>query len=160
MEVLVRYFEGATKLELNPKGDLIDVYARKDVFVPFLAYAMIPLGFAMKLPNGKMAKLYPRSSSFKSWGIIQTNSVGIIDNSYCGDNDEWQFPVQCTMPKEFLKTELQGAKVSFMGTWIRKGDKIGQFEIVDKPPAIKFTEVEKLGEVDRGGFGTSGKSAK
>lgn len=155
----IKYFEGATKLEVNPKGNLIDVYANEDVFVPYMGYAMIRLGFALALPKGCIAKLYPRSSTFKTWGIIQTNHVGIIDETYCGDNDEWQYPVQCTMPMQTIKTEINGHKVTIAGTWIKKGDKIAQFEIVraTHPLMYNFEEVEHLDNNDRGGFGSTGK---
>ena len=160
MELKIKYFEGARELEINPKGNLIDVYANEDVFVPYMGYAMIPLGFAMKLPLGFIAKLYPRSSTFKTWGIIQTNHVGIIDETYCGDNDQWMYPVQCTQPKQAIKTEICGHKVSVTGTWIKKGDKIAQFEIVKATPIghYNFVAVDHLENVDRGGFGSTGKN--
>lgn len=158
MELKIKYFEGATELRIDPKGNLIDVYARKDVFVPYMGQALIPLGFAMQLPFGFIAKLYPRSSSFKSWGIIQTNHVGIIDESYCGDNDEWCYPVQCTQPKQVVKTEIFGHNVTIAGTWIKQGDKIAQFEIVKATPAgqYNFIKVDSLGNANRGGFGSTG----
>lgn len=160
MELKIKYFEDARELEINPKGNLIDVYANEDVFVPYMGYAMIPLGFAMKLPLGFIAKLYPRSSTFKTWGIIQTNHVGIIDETYCGDNDQWMYPVQCTQPKQVVKTEVFGHKVTISGTWIKKGDKIAQFEIVKATPAgqYNFIKVNHLDDVNRGGFGSTGKN--
>ena len=126
MDIKIKYFEGATKLKINPKGDLIDVYSREDVFIPKDEMRMIPLGFAMQLPKGKMAKLYPRSSTFKTWGCIQTNSVGIIDNTYCGNGDEWKIPLYCLFPKT-LEVPNFTCKDDFCiieGSWIRKGDKI------------------------------------
>ena len=83
----IRYLDGAKELVINPKGNCIDVYAYEDMFIPYMGYAMINLGFAMQLPKGKIAKLYPRSSTFKTWGLIQTNHTGIIDESYCGNDD-------------------------------------------------------------------------
>lgn len=153
--IKIKYFEGATKLEIFEKGNCIDVYANADVFVPYMGYGMIPLGFAMELPKGKIAKLIPRSSTFKTWGIIQTNHLGLIDESYCGDDDQWMYPVQCTMPKQTIKTIIEGNKITISGTWIKKGDKIAQFEIVDAMEMPTFTEVEYLGNENRGGFGTS-----
>jgi dUTP pyrophosphatase len=159
MELKIKYFDGARELVIEPKGNLIDVYANDDVFVPYMGQAMIPLGFALQLPAGYIAKLYPRSSSFKAWGIIQTNHVGIIDETYCGDNDQWFYPVQCTQPKQVEKVEIYGKKVTIAGTWIKKGDKIAQFEIVKATPLndYKFEKVEHLGNYDRGGFGSTGK---
>lgn len=154
-EMRIKYFEGATKLEAYEKGNCIDVYARKDVFIPYMGYAMIPLGFALELPKGKTGRLIPRSSTFKTWGIIQTNHYGYIDDTYIGDNDEWHMPVQCTMAKQEVKTEIEGHKVTLMGTWVKKGDKIGQFTIEDAMTMPIFTEVEHLGNENRGGFGTS-----
>lgn len=152
----IKYFEGATELEKISQGDWIDVYARKNVFVPFLGQAMVPLGFAMELPKGMEGHLAPRSSTMKSWGMIQTNSVGIVDSSFAGDNDEWQFPVQCTMPHECIATQIEGHKVRLSGTWIRKGDKVAQFRIVDNMKDIKFIKVETLGNADRGMEGSTG----
>ena len=93
MKIRIKYFEGATKLKKITKGNWIDVYARKDVFVPFGERAMIPLGFALELPKGWEGHLAPRSSTFKTWGIIQTNSGGVVDDTYIGDNDQWHLPV-------------------------------------------------------------------
>lgn len=156
LNINIKYFEGAEELVINPKGDCIDVYSNVDIFIPYMGYAMIPLGFALELPLGKNAKLYPRSSTFKTWGIIQTNSVGYIDNSYSGDTDQWHMPVQCTMPMQTIKTEVNGQKVTMSGTWIKKGDKIAQFEICDVPKHPTLTKVDKLDGFSRGGFGTSG----
>ena len=155
----IKYFEGATKLEVNPKGNLIDVYAREDVFIPYMGYAMIKLGFALELPKGCIAKLYPRSSTFKTWGCILTNSVGIIDETYSGDDDEWLVGLQCTMPKQTIKTMIEGHQVTISGTWIKKGDKIAQFEIVKAthPLMYNFEEVDHLDNNNRGGFGSTGK---
>ena len=109
---------------------------------------MIPLGFALELPRGWEGHLAPRSSTFKTWGIIQTNSVGVVDDTYIGDNDQWHMPVFCLQGKD----ENEGVK----GTWIHKGDKIGQFRIMEVMPQIEFEEVESFGNQDRGGFGTTG----
>ena len=86
----------------------------------------------------------PRSSTFKTWGIIQTNSVGVVDDTYIGDNDQWHMPVYCLEAK------------NENGSWIKSGDKIGQFRIMEVMPEIEFEEVEVFGNDDRGGFGTTG----
>jgi len=147
MKLRIKYFEGATKLKKISKGNWIDVYANSDVFVPQGERAMIPLGFALELPMGWEGHLAPRSSTFKSWGVIQTNSLGVVDDTYIGDNDQWHMPVFC----------LKGMDLKEKGTWIRKGDKIGQFRIMEVMPEIEFEEVESFGNADRGGFGTTGK---
>ena len=144
MKMEIKYFEGATKLKKISKGNWIDVYASKDVFVPLNDRAMIPLGFALELPKGWEGHLAPRSSTFKTWGIIQTNSVGVVDDTYIGDNDQWHMPVYC------LDSKNEG------GTWIKKGDKIGQFRIMEVMPEIEFEEVEVFNNSDRGGFGSTG----
>ena len=152
MRIRIKYFEDAVRLQKISKGNWIDVYANKDVFVPVNERAMIPLGFALELPEGWEGHLAPRSSTFKTWGIIQTNSVGVVDDTYIGDNDQWHMPVYC----------LQGNNVEIVngeeqkGTWIRKGDKVGQFRIMEVMPAIEFEEVESFGNADRGGFGSTG----
>lgn len=148
LHVRIKYFEGATHLEGISIGDWIDVYARKDVIVPVNAAAYVPLGFAMELPKGYEAYLMPRSSTFKHWGVIQTNSVGLIDESYNGDGDEWLMPVYC------LKGNCESCGISY--TKINKGDKIGQFRIQKKQPKLIFDVVETLGNEDRGGFGSTG----
>ena len=152
----IRYLDGAKELVINPKGNCIDVYAYEDMFIPYMSYAMINLGFAMQLPEGKIAKLYPRSSTFKTWGLIQTNHTGIIDESYCGNDDIWHLPVQCTMPKQVEKVMINGHKVTIAGTWVKKDDKIAQFEIVNAMEMPTFKKVEDLGNYNRGGFGSTG----
>ena len=144
MKIRIKYFEGATKLKKISKGNWIYVYASKDIFVPLNERAMVPLGFALELPQGWEGHLAPRSSTFKTWGIIQTNSVGVVDDTYIGDNDQWHMPVYCLQAKHDN------------GTWIRTGDKIGQFRIMEVMPEIQFDEVESFGNCDRGGFGTTG----
>ena len=149
MIIRIKYFENATRLNKISKGDWIDVYANKDMFIKEGESAMIPLGFALELPSGWEGHLAPRSSTFKTWGIIQTNSIGVVDSSYIGDNDQWHMPVFCLQGKN----EENGLK----GTFIEKGDKIAQFRIMEVMPAIEFEEVETFGNADRGGFGSTGK---
>ncbi len=148
MKIRIKYFDGAVKLKKIVKGNWIDVYANKDVFVKEGERAMIPLGFALELPTGWEGHLAPRSSTFKTWGIIQTNSVGVVDDTYIGDNDQWHMPVFCLQGKN----EEENVK----GTWVKQGDKIGQFRIMEVMPQIEFEEVESFGNQDRGGFGTTG----
>ena len=151
MKLRVKYFNNATKLQKITKGNWIDVYANKDIFVEHNSMTMVPLGFALELPKGWEGHLAPRSSTFKSWGVIQTNSVGVVDDTYIGDDDQWRMPVYCLNPKD---VSGNGTK----GTWIRKGDKIGQFRIMEVMPEIEFEEVEEFGNQSRGGFGTTGKT--
>ena len=157
MKVRIKYFDGATKLEKIDKGNWIDVYARADIFIPEGERAMIPLGFALELPQGYEGHLAPRSSTFKSWGLIQTNSVGVVDDTYIGDNDEWHMPVYCLQGKG--EAYINGSKdeVPTNGTWVRKGDKIGQMRLMEVQPDFEFVEVDYFGNADRGGFGSSGK---
>ena len=156
MKIKIKYFEGAKKLEKIAQGDWIDVYANEDIFIPKGEMRLIPLGIAMELPRRYEAHLAPRSSTFKRWGIIQTNHIGIIDNSYSGDNDEWKYPAFCLESRDILETEENGFTKVVSGTWIRKGDKIAQFRIMRTQPKIKFEEVEVLGNEDRNGFGSTG----
>lgn len=148
MILRIKYFEGAVKLIKIRKGNWIDVYSNKDMFIKAGESAMIPLGFALELPKGWEAHLAPRSSTFKTWGIIQTNSVGVVDDTYIGDNDQWHMPVYCLQGKH----EENGIS----GTFIKKGDKIGQFRIIEVMPELRFEEVEFLGNETRGGFGSTG----
>lgn len=149
MKIKIKYFDNAKKLEMIDKGNWCDLYANKDIFIPVNERAMIPLGVAMELPEGYEAHLAPRSSTFKTWGIIQTNHVGVIDHSFCGDNDQWHMPVYCLEAKTEYEDQI--------GTWIHKGDKIAQFRIIEIQPKLEFEEVENLGNETRGGFGTTGK---
>ena len=100
---------------------------------------LIPLGISIELPKGYEAHIVPRSSTFKNFGIIQTNHCGIIDESYKGDNDQWFFPAY-----------------SFKGSTINKNDRICQFRIIKKQPKLNFNVVETLGNKDREGFGSTG----
>lgn len=180
MKLRIKYFDGATKLKKITKGNWIDVYSREDIFVPLGEQRLIPLGFALELPQGWEGHLAPRSSTFKKWGVIQTNHVGVVDDSYIGDNDEWMMPVYCLNGKDtilkndnsnyeeyiqkYIHTKEFGVlalpsdwKIEFVkGTWIRKGDKIGQFRIMETMPELEFEEVEFFGNKDRKGFGTTG----
>ena len=102
-------------------------------------YVAIPLGVGMKLPEGYEAHVVPRSSTFKNFGLLQTNSMGVIDETYCGDNDQWHFPAYATRDAV-----------------IHKNDRICQFRIMEHQPTIEFTPVEHLTDESRGGFGSSG----
>lgn len=121
-------------------GDWIDLKVARDTDVYPGQFGVIPLGIAMELPKGYEAHVVPRSSTFKAWGIMMSNSVGIIDNSYCGDEDEWGFPYY-----------------SFNRAHILKGTRIAQFRIVENQPKVEFIKVDSLGNDNRGGFGSTGK---
>lgn len=127
------------KIEKISQGDWIDLHAAEDVEMKAGEFKLIPLGIAMQLPKGYEAHVVPRSSTFKNFGIIQTNSMGVIDNSYCGDNDYWFFPAY-----------------ALRDTNINMNDRICQFRIVKKQPKIKFNIVEFLNNVNRGGHGSTG----
>lgn len=123
------------------KSDWIDLRSAETVEMDAGDFKIISLGVAMELPEGYEAHIVPRSSTFKKWGILQTNSIGVIDNSYNGDNDIWRFPA-----------------LAMRKTKIYKGDRICQFRIVKKQPQVAFEEVDHLGNQDRGGFGSTGVS--
>lgn len=144
IKVKIKYQEGATKLKTIEKGDWIDLYAAEDVTLKQGESALVSLGFAMEFPEEYEAHLLPRSSTFKKWGIIQTNSMGIIDHTYCGDKDIWKMPVYCLVPKDGEVTH------------IKKGDKICQFRLMKRMKEVKFNEVDSLNNEDRGGFGSTG----
>lgn len=166
MKIRIKYFNNAKRMQKIAKGNWIDVYANKDMFIPEGQRAMIPLGFALELPAGYEGHLAPRSSTFKTWGIIQTNSVGVVDDTYIGDNDQWYLPVYCLMAKGYAdkiedtyheldeSAKVKGERVK--GTWIHKGDKVAQFRIMEVQPNFEFDEVESFGNADRGGFGSTG----
>lgn len=128
------------KLKAIKQGDLIDLYAAETVELKAGQSALISLGVSMKLPKGWKANVYPRSSTFRNWGTLQCNSVGQIDNSFSGTGDIWRYPVYATRD-----------------TIINKGERICQFEIVPIMPPIEFVEADTLDDIDRGGFGSTGK---
>ena len=140
MKIKVKYHADILPLEINDKGDWVDLRAAQDMKLWEGCSYRIPLGISVELPEGYEAHVAPRSSTFKNWGIIQTNSVGVIDNSYCGDNDIWGMPVYATRD-----------------TTIQFNDRIAQFRIIEHQPKLEFVEVENLGNNDRGGFGSTGK---
>ena len=141
MKIKVKYHTDILPLEINDKGDWIDLRAAEDMKLWAGHDYYIPLGISVELPEGYEAHIAPRSSAFKRWGIIQANSVGVIDNSYCGDNDIWMMPVYATRFTE-----------------IKKNDRICQFRIVEKQPHLEFETVDHLGNEDRGGFGSTGRN--
>ena len=141
MEIRIKYFSDDIERihYIEGKSDWMDLRAAEDVSMKAGEFRLIPLGIAIELPKGYEAHVVPRSSTFKNFGLIQTNSMGVIDESYCGDNDQWFWPAYALRDSE-----------------VKKGDRICQFRIMEHQPAFTFVEVEKLGEVDRGGFGSTG----
>lgn len=139
MDIRIKYFTDIDRIEKIAKGDWIDLRAAEDITLKQGEFKLIPLGMAIELPKGYEAHVVPRSSTYKNYGIIQTNSMGIIDETYCGDNDQWMMPV-----------------IAMRNTVIRKNDRICQFRIMEHQPEINFIEVEELGNKDRNGFGSTG----
>ena len=129
----LRYIDG--------KSDWIDLRSAEDVELKSGEFRLIRLGVAMKLPEGYEAHIVPRSSTYKNFGVIQTNHMGVIDGSYCGNDDEWRFPAY-----------------AIRDTHIRINDRICQFRIMKNQPTIEFETVERLDGENRGGFGTTGVS--
>lgn len=140
--IKIKYFtDKIDKLEyIDGKSDWIDLRASEDVILKAGDFALIPLGVAMELPQGYEAHIVPRSSTYKNFGVIQANHCGIVDGSYCGDNDMWRMPV-----------------IAMRDTEIHVNDRICQFRIMKHQPQIQFDEVDKLVGKDRGGFGSTGK---
>ncbi len=140
MQIKIKYLDKTqTRISKIEKGDWIDLRAAEDVVMGKEEFKLIPLGVAMELPEGYEAHVVPRSSTFKHFGIIQTNSIGVIDESYKGDNDFWFFPAYA----------LQDTK-------IKKGERICQFRIMEKMPEVELIDVDHLGNDDRGGHGSTG----
>lgn len=140
MKIKIKYFTDIEKIKQIPNGDWVDLRSAKDVTLKKGEFTIIPLGVGMKLPFGYEAHIVPRSSTYKNHGIIQTNHMGVIDNSYSGNNDQWGMPV-----------------IAMRDTTIHKNDRICQFRITEKQPDFEFTEVEYLDTKSRGGFGSTGK---
>lgn len=139
LEIKVKYFSDIDPIEQIEQGDWIDLRSAEDVRMEAGDFRLIPLGVGMQLPAGYEAHVVPRSSTYKKWKIIQANHMGVIDESYCGDNDQWMFPA-----------------IAFEDTEIKKGDRICQFRLMKHQPKVHFTTVENLSEVSRGGFGSTG----
>jgi len=158
MKIKIKYFsKDYPRLEKLEVGDWIDLridrlsaYCGKTIYMEGGYYNKIEykkgdiirfgLGVAMELPEGYEAIVVPRSSTFTNWGFIQTNSSGVIDNSYNGNNDEWQI--------EFI---------AMRDGEIERFDRVCQFRIWENQPNFEFEEVDKLGNEDRGGYGSTGK---
>ncbi len=141
-QIKIKYF--TDKIEkltyIDGKSDWIDLRASEEVILQKGDFALIPLGVAMELPKGYEAHIVPRSSTYKNFGVIQANHCGVVDGSYCGDNDMWRMPV-----------------IAMRDTTIHVNDRICQFRIVENQPKIVFEEVDHLEGADRGGFGSTGK---
>lgn len=149
MKIKIKYFtDKIDKLEYiesshseRGKSDWIDLRAAEDVELKAHEFKLIPLGVAMELPEGYEAHVVPRSSTYKNFGLIQTNHMGVIDCSYCGDNDQWFVPVYA----------LRDTKIAV-------NDRICQFRIIENQPKLIFEEVSQLNQENRGGFGSTGKN--
>ena len=143
MEIQIRYFTDRIDrlCYVDGKSDWIDLRAAETVEFKAGEFKLIPLGVAMKLPAGYEALVAPRSSTFKNFGILQANSLGIIDESYCGDNDQWRFPAYAVRD-----------------TVVHVNDRICQFRLIEHQPRLSFAPVEHLDGPDRGGFGSTGVS--
>lgn len=141
MEIKIKYFDNEIdKIKnIENKSDWYDLRASETIVLKAGEFALIPLGIGMILPDDYEANIVPRSSTFKNFGILQTNCFAVIDNSYSGDNDMWRLPVYATRD-----------------VVINKNDRICQFRINKKQPMVSFVEVEHLNSNNRGGFGSTG----
>lgn len=139
-KIFIKYFDkDMPRIAKIPKGDWIDLRAADDIVLRKGEFAKVPLGIAMQLPEGYEALIAPRGSTFKNFFTLQTNSPGVVDESYCGDNDQWFVPLYATED-----------------TVIRRYDRFCQFRIQKKQPEIDFIEVDTLSGPDRGGYGSTG----
>ncbi len=138
--IRIKYFtEGMEKLSMIDKGDWCDLRSAEDVTLKAGEHRLISLGVGMILPEGYEAHIAPRSSTYKKWGIILANHIGVVDESYCGEDDVWMASV-----------------IAMRDTEIKKNDRICQFRIMKKQPKLVFEEVETLSDISRGGFGSTG----
>ena len=142
VQIKIKYLDDSIKrlTYVEGKSDWIDLAAAETVTLKQGEFKLIHLGVAMELPEGYEAHIAPRSSTYKNFKILQTNSVGVVDRSYCGPNDWWKMAVYATED-----------------TTINKGDRIAQFRIIENQPKLNFVESELTGK-DRGGFGSTGKN--
>lgn len=144
MKIKVKYFTNFSedeKIKKIEKGDWIDLRSAEDVTLKKSEFRLIKLGVGMILPEGYEAHIVPRSSTFKNWKVVQANMMGVIDNSYSGNDDQWHFPA-----------------IALEDTVIKKGDRICQFRIMRKMEGIDIVEVDELNATSRGGFGSTGRN--
>lgn len=140
MEIKIKYLRDILPIEIIEKGNWIDLRAAEKTYLYGHQFKMIPLGIAVELPEGYEAIVAPRSSTFKNHGVLLANSIGIIDESYKGENDEWHFPAFATRD-----------------TLIEKNERICQFRIVEHQPQVSLVTVEHLNNPDRNGLGSTGR---
>nr|DAH19622.1 MAG TPA: dUTPase [Caudoviricetes sp.] len=139
-KIKIKYHDSdMERIQKISQGDWIDLRAAETVELQKGDFKVISLGVSIELPDGYEAHVVPRSSTYKNFKVIQANSMGVIDNSYSGDNDVWMFPA-----------------IALEDTKIEKGDRICQFRIVKCMSKVNFKEVDHLGELSRGGFGSTG----
>ena len=138
-EIKIKYFTDLEPIKSAHTGEWVDLRAADIFELKKGEFKLIPLGVAMELPKGYEAIVAPRSSTFKNFKIIQVNSTGVVDNKYCGDEDQWFMPV-----------------LAIEDTVIKKNDRICQFRIQKCNPIINFIEVDHLGNENRGGHGSTG----
>ena len=138
--IKIKYLRDIKKIEKINAGDWIDLRAAETIKLRKGEFKMIPLGVAMQLPKGYEALVAPRSSTFKRHGILLANSIGVIDESYCGSDDEWHFPA-----------------LAMKRTVIQKNDRICQFRIIRHQPDVELVEVNQLNNPNRGGLGSTGR---
>lgn len=139
LRIRIKYHGEVEHISKIENGDWIDLRSAENLEMKQGDFKLISLGVSIELPSGYEAIVAPRSSTFKNFGIIQTNSIGIIDESYCGDNDVWKFPA-----------------LAMRDTVIRKNDRICQFRLINHQPEFKLVEVEKFNNKNRGGIGSTG----
>lgn len=142
--IKIKYFDKEIdKLEYigGDKSNWIDLRSAETVHLMKGEFHLVKLGVGMELPEGYEAHIVPRSSTYKNFKVIQTNHMGVVDHSYCGDDDVWMMPV-----------------IAMEDTVINKNDRICQFRIERVQPQIKFEEIRHLGETSRGGIGSTGRS--
>lgn len=142
MNIKVKYHDpDMPKLEFigGVKSDWIDLRVAESATLKKDDIKRLSLGVSMKLPEGYEALIAPRSSLCSKFGVMQTNSIGIIDNTYSGDNDIWQLEV-----------------IAVRDTTINKGERLCQFRLIPSMGAVTLEEVDHLGGKDRGGFGSTG----
>lgn len=138
-KIKIKYLRAIEPITEIPNGDWIDLRCAETISLEKGQYIQIPLGVAMQLPEGYEAIVAPRSSAFKKYGILMANGIGVIDETYCGDGDEWCFPAYATR-----------------NTVVYKNERICQFRIIEHQPAVALSPVKTLGNADRGGVGSTG----
>lgn len=151
------------RLEITKKGDWVDLYVANQVKYPKVTRTtpvkevFLDLGIEMELPEGYEVIIAPRSSTFRNWGLILTNSIGVIDNTYSGPDDTWKAHVAVISRRDEIKEIPINTRLFHFRIQLSQKATFWQKVKWLFTSKIEFVEVDELPpKPNRGGYGTSG----